>query len=369
MRAEDANDIEKLLEQCSPDELTNILQSLEAVGPLSYRSDVPTADVADAPVDVGDDVVDTNENEAIGASDGGSHSSSVFPSSLPQAPRPPQKREFRGVSMVAQRGSVVGSDLSDPLSDVEHGQEEDRAPAQVSQTAVAPQQLSPAPPSAPLPSGGRRPGARGSNVSTRVSVGVTMSDLKNLLEEHSAGVVDEVRRLLPAADMHPSVTTPLADETATLEYPPAHPAPPIADGSTVDLGVLAQMLTERDEEVQALEMRLQDLRAELATKDERVSQLNDEFDHAVREVRHRQLDLEFQQLKLEERVRGNAELERSLRDLSMRVEEASLHAKHAALDVDMSMGPLTPRSMCAQGTLPWMLRKNRAPVPSLGVGQ
>jgi len=73
----------------------------------------------------------------------------------------------------------------------------------------------------------------------------------------------------------------------------------------------------------------------------------------MREVRHRQLDLEFQQLKLEERVRSNAELEQQQRHLAVCAEEASLSARHAAIDA----AAMTPRSFRAQGQLPWVLRK------------
>jgi hypothetical protein len=76
-------------------------------------------------------------------------------------------------------------------------------------------------------------------------------------------------------------------------------------------------------------------------------------------VRHRQLDLEFQQLKLEERTRCNNDLEQAHRSLTARVEDANRDSRHAALDVDL--GRTTPRSARVQGSLPWMLRKNRPP--------
>merc|ERR1711957_556305 len=94
---------------------------------------------------------------------------------------------------------------------------------------------------------------------------------------------------------------------------------------------------------------------DLASKDKRVADLGGDLDAAMREVRHRQLDLEFQQLKLEERVRSNAELENQQRNLTARVEEASLQARHAAIDAAV----MTPRTMRAQGQLPWVLRKTR----------
>merc|ERR1719336_2176087 len=100
-------------------------------------------------------------------------------------------------------------------------------------------------------------------------------------------------------------------------------------GDTFDLGTLTRTLTERDNEVQALEKQLDELQEVLADKDRRVEELTGELDKTVREVRHKQLDLEFQQLKLEERVRSNSELEQAQRKLTAHVEEASLNARHA----------------------------------------
>lgn len=128
---------------------------------------------------------------------------------------------------------------------------------------------------------------------------------------------------------------------------------------TIDTAVLTQALMERDHEVKELEARLASLQEQLAVKDKRVGDLGVELDGTMREVRHRQLDLEFQQLKLEERVRSNAEMEQLQRNLTARVEEAGLTARHAALDVDISRNMNTPRAMRVQGSLPWTLRKNR----------
>merc|ERR1719293_314907 len=126
---------------------------------------------------------------------------------------------------------------------------------------------------------------------------------------------------------------------------------------TVDMDTLTKVLVERDREVKDLELKLAGLQGELAEKDKRVAELGGELDIAVREVRHRQLDLEFQQLKLEERIRSNAELEHAQRILTARAGEASLNARHAAIDLEMCRS--TPRSVRVQGTLPWTLRKNR----------
>jgi len=167
-----------------------------------------------------------------------------------------------------------------------------------------------------------------------------MAEIKKVLEQHSASVVSEVRKLLPVA-------------------PPGESVVQMVPMDVLDLGTLTHTLTQRDKEVKALEAQLSDLQAELAQKDKQVAELGGELDRTVREVRHKQLDLEFQQLKLEERVRSNAELEQNQRRLTARMEEASLNARHAALDVDMCLA--TPRTLRAQGSLPWTVRKNRLP--------
>ncbi|CAK0889485.1 unnamed protein product, partial [Prorocentrum cordatum] len=149
---------------------------------------------------------------------------------------------------------------------------------------------------------------------------VPMDQIKQMLKEHTAGIVAEVQKSLLGSG---------------------------APGDGLDISALTLLLSERDKEVQALEAKLAGLNSELGAKDQRMAELSGELDAAVREVRHRQLDLEFQQLKLEERVRSNAELEQSQRVLAARVEEAGLQARHAALDAEMgTMG--TPRSIRAQ---------------------
>lgn len=166
------------------------------------------------------------------------------------------------------------------------------------------------------------------------------SDIKDILEEHKANILSEVRRLIPA--------TVAASSAASS-------APLAAAGFDVQA-----VLAARDEEVMALEERLAGLQHILAEKDKRVADLGNELDVAVREVRHRQLDLEFQQLKLDERVRSNVDLEQAQRALTARVEEAGMSARHSALDVDLSR--MTPRGLRVQGTLPWTLRKSRPDV-------
>lgn len=239
------------------------------------------------------------------------------------------------------RGNGGADAFGSPAALYQNGEQQQASPA-------------PVPPSAPPPanSSGRRPAppgykrsASGGEVNPEDAV-VSMGEMKKLLEEHSAGVLNEVRKL--------------------VTYP-ALPAPgPSIDPATVEAGlqsgalnleVLTTILGQRDQEVQGLEARLAELQDQVSMKDRRIMDLNTELDCAIREVRHRQLDLEFQQLKLEERVRSNNELEQAHRSLTQRVDEASRDTRHAALDVDLAR--TMPRTARVQGTLPWMLRKNR----------
>jgi len=191
------------------------------------------------------------------------------------------------------------------------------------------------PPSS-APPGSRRPAPAGVRIpgsSSEQEEQIPLSDAKKLLEDHSAAVVTEVRRMVPYIGMSNS------------------------GGEALDLETLTKVLAARDEEVKELEGRLINIQAELSTKDRRVADLGSDLDLAIRELRHRQLDLEFQQLKLEETVRNNAEMEQAAKNLAVRVDEASLTARHAALDIDM--GRSMPGLMRAQGTLPWTVRKKR----------
>jgi len=213
----------------------------------------------------------------------------------------------------------------------------------------SPPVMQPVPPPAPPPGGRSRPGRPPAAKTEAAAAYPTYppaetgffgaDEIRKMLDEHSAGVMSEVRKLIP------SISTGVID--------------------SIDAGTLTAALHERDQEVKALEARLAELNSDLSSKDKRVADLGGELDATMREVRHRQLDLEFQQLKLEEKVRSNAELEQAQRALTARVEEASLHARHAALEADM--GRYTPRgSMRAQGSLPWTLRKNRFPAVGNG---
>lgn len=209
----------------------------------------------------------------------------------------------------------------------------------------------PVPPNGPPPANGnaRRPvpGIKRSNSGGEGEAVVSVGEMKKLLEEHSAGVLDEVRKM--------------------VNFPTEKPAPIVAASKvpaseaelqgSFSLETLTQVLAQRDQEVKGLEANLGELQDRASSKDRRIMELNGELDAAIREVRHRQLDLEFQQLKLEERVRSNNELEQAHRALTARVEDANRETRHAALDVDLSRS--LPRTARVQGSLPWMLRKNR----------
>jgi len=201
-----------------------------------------------------------------------------------------------------------GEDFAKPLS----LQEE---PIEKAATAPA---LEPVRPAAPPPPGnGKRPVPAGVK---RVPEGesVTVDDMQKMLDDQGAALMSEVRKM-----MNPAQSSP----------------------SNMDMEALTMLLSQRDQEVQGLEAYLADLQGQLSTKDKRVQALGSELDMAVREVRHRQLDLEFQQLKLEERVRCNADLEQAQRALVDRVEEASLQARHHALEADMTRSPPLQRGL------------------------
>mmetsp|Transcript_68650 Transcript_68650/g.128064 ORF Transcript_68650/g.128064 Transcript_68650/m.128064 type:complete len:272 (+) Transcript_68650:112-927(+) len=202
-------------------------------------------------------------------------------------------------------------------------------------TQTAPVTAPVSPPSAPPPQGRRpAPAVKPAQAEAIDEAPVSTQELKKILAEHGANVIAEVKELL------------------IKEQPPA---------DTVDAATLTNVLAERDQEVSKLEAQLAELQEVLASKDKRVAELGADLDTVVREVRHRQLDLEFQQLKLEERVRSNTELEQVQRKLAAQVEEVSLNARHAALEADSTKttGAMSPRSVRVQGTLPWTLRSKR----------
>lgn len=116
---------------------------------------------------------------------------------------------------------------------------------------------------------------------------------------------------------------------------------------------LGQALAERDREAACLEARLAELHGTLAAKEQRANSLSTELEDVVRQVRHQKLDLEFQMLKLEERLRSNAEAE-----LAQRACEARPQRSTEDLSLGMCRGlpAASPITMRLQGSLPWTLR-------------
>lgn len=266
-----------------------------------------------------------------------------------------------GAPLEDEIASLLGQCSAEELSQIlaQIGAERPERPPQLAPAPPAHLKAVAAPPSGPPPAHGKRPGGRfvgpasptgGSQVPSAEQlvptgqVSFTLEDVQRMLADHSKAVLSEVRRVVAAAP------PPLSASAAPL----ALHAP--GDGG-VGAGVLAEVLGARDREVAELEARLEELTGQLGAKDQGVEALSADLDRTMREVRHRQLDLEFHQLKLEEKVRTNAEMEQVQRKLAAQVEDASLSARHAALDVETCR--TTPRAVRVQGSLPWTLRKNR----------
>lgn len=144
-----------------------------------------------------------------------------------------------------------------------------------------------------------------------------------------------------------------APEAAAAPPPPPPPQEPMSPLSTK---TLASVIGSRDIEVRLLEAELEELHAILADRDARVEALGEEVNNAVRQVRHRQLDLEYHHLKLEDRIRANTELESSKQALTMEIDRLQLEQRHAEIDLDSSRGSELLR---IQGSLPWALRAGR----------
>jgi hypothetical protein len=273
------DEIASLLDQCSPDELADILQGIDGLG-------------ADSAVEerlVGDET--RSQLQAFSAAD-----------------------------------TSAASAASAPPVDVYPEPSSPQAP------------LSPVPPAGQRPAGGGRPFRRSVSGNDQDQQ-ITLSEAKTLLNDHRGAVVSEVQKIIPYMGTSSSG----------------------ADG--LDLETLTRVMAARDAEVKELEASLSNIDDTLSAKDRRIADLNSELDLAIREVRHRQLDLEFQQLKLEETVHSNAEMEQAQKSLVAQVGEAGLNAKHAALD--MEVGRMTGM-VRMQGSLPWTVRKQRLS-PSLGM--
>jgi len=125
---------------------------------------------------------------------------------------------------------------------------------------------------------------------------------------------------------------------------------------------MLESLHERDDQVSQLEARLAELRSAVATRDSHIMKLGVDLDATIREIRHGQLDLEFQRLKLEEQYRENHELEQSTLRLQASIEEKTFDATHAAIDFGRTFqgGPMgDPERLRMTGSLPWTLRRGR----------
>lgn len=281
----EADDIAGLLDQCSPDELANILAAIEGGLPLEPQE--------------------------------------------PQFPEP----QFPEPQMITSETLVADSSFTD----VALG-------SCSSPTPSSPKVLPPAGP--PPPAANRRPVPAAVNRSSDVAEDqrlLTLSEARNLLENHSAAVATEVSKIVPCM---------------------AYPNNGGNNNNGIDLETLTKVLAARDEEVKDLEARLNNIQEELSTKDRRVADLGGELDLALREVRHRQLDLEFQQLKLDEMVRTNEDMEQAQKQLVSRVDQENLNARHAAIDMNLSR--MVTGFVRVQGSLPWTVRKSRLP-PSSGI--
>lgn len=207
-----------------------------------------------------------------------------------------------------------------------------------------------APPSGPPPTHGKRPQGNPRRVCQAPGVcasysaaaqggqaqPLTHEDVQRMLADHSRTLLSEVRHIVAAGNGQPQAA--------------------LGGGGNVDAGALSEVIGARDREVEALEAQLADLTGSLQAKDATVETLNADMEQALRDVRHRQLDLEFHQQRLEEKVRTNAEMEQVQRKLTAQVEDASLNARHAVLNVETCR---TPRGTRMQGSSPWTVRKNR----------
>jgi len=272
------SEIEQLLEQCTPEELSSILENLSGGIPLP---------AAAPPV--------------LSASDFNCTSAAPTQESLQLVPAPPQ-------------GPPPSSRPNPRHGKLVQAQPEDTAAPSAVAVAAA--------------------GSAGEPL-------MSMTDLRTVLAHHGEAVLGEVRRLVSA-----STTAAGVRGVAPME----------ASGG--DVAFLAEVLRRRDDEVGQLEAQLQALQAQLAEKDEHVFNLRGQLDHTIREVRHRQLDLEFIQTKLEERMRVNVEAEAAQRVMASRIEELSLMAKHCAVDSE-TCAASSGLSVHAQGALPWSVRKQR----------
>jgi len=266
--------------------------------------------------------------------------------------------EMPGVSEIAAMlDHCTPEELSGILRSIHSGsaagEADEQRPGRRTGSPQRPPPMTPTPPSGPAPaSSGRRPpppsgrpgSSRGGHAQRLtydgeavLATGITMSEVQDTLRENVKGVLREVHHM----------KTSSASQVA--------PRPQGDDVLSVEL--LSKAFMERNSEMERLDSEYSAMRNELLVQDTFIAELSNELEMTLREVRHRRLDLELHQLKLEERIRSNAELEQIQRNMSTRIEELGVVARHAELAAASCSSSCSPSGVVrAQGSLPWTLR-------------
>jgi len=155
----------------------------------------------------------------------------------------------------------------------------------------------------------------------------------------------------------------------------------VASMSMPSTEYLTGVLNQRDNDIAHLQAKLDQLRSEVQTKDDKIANQSVELNECVQSCRHWLVDLEFHKQKLEESHMLGQALEDSNKNLLAEVESASQQVKHANLEVEYGGGisrtPIvTPRGINIgfagysgygsyygvagvpmQGSLPWAFRR------------
>lgn len=312
--AADTEEIADLLDQCTPEELTNILKNLEEIA--TRRESSPL---------LGQGVPRSLALAAPPAPPGSSLAESLQAAQVAQAPHAPPR-----LQSAAAQPQLPCTKRSAPTAG----------------SSLPP--FAPAPPSAPS-SGSRRPQPTGLSMRPAGPTGadmISMGDLRSVLTQHGSHLLSEVQALVDRSH------APESDDTV----------------AGFDLHMLVKTLAERDLEVKQMEAQLAVLQAELSAKDRCIAGLSLELGQAERDVRNKRVGLQAQQFKIEERRRCNAELEQQQQQqrimsqqLQPRLDEVSLGARqHMAANPQLA-APISSSYLPTQGSLPWSLRKTRPP--------
>jgi len=96
-------------------------------------------------------------------------------------------------------------------------------------------------------------------------------------------------------------------------------------------GYLPSLLAAKSTEVAALQAKLASLHAGLANQDETLNNLGMKLENSVHGMRQKRSDLEFQQLKLEERLSENFSLEETCMVLNARFSRLYQEVEHESL--------------------------------------